>query len=76
VQESARRQSEKLQGKTMAGLVEEVNTQTKGYVTARLSNNMIVHVPGDASMIGSFYPIHLEECRGFYYFGTVCGDRC
>ncbi|MBR7046426.1 MAG: tRNA (N6-isopentenyl adenosine(37)-C2)-methylthiotransferase MiaB [Lachnospiraceae bacterium] len=76
VQESARRQSEKLQGKTMTGLVEEVNTQTQGYVTARLSNNMIVHVPGDASMIGSFYPIHLEECRGFYYFGTVCGDRC
>ena len=55
----------------MEGLVEELNSQKEGYVTCRLSNNMIVHVPGDASLIGTYQPVRLEECRGFYYFGRI-----
>ena len=75
VQQSARERSAALEGRIMEGLVEEVNTQKEGYVTCRLSNNMIVHVPGDASMIGKFYPVKLSECRGFYYFGEITGDE-
>ena len=71
VQESARTRSAALAGRVMEGLVEEVNSQKEGYVTCRLSNNMIVHVPGDASLIGRFVPVLLEECRGFYYFGII-----
>ena len=71
VQESARTRSAALAGRVMEGLVEEVNSQKEGYVTCRLSNNMIVHVPGDASLIGRFVPVLLEECRGFYYFGKI-----
>lgn len=71
VQEHARRRTQALQGRVMMGLVEEVNRQKEGYVTARLSNNMIVHVPGDCSLIGTFQPVRLEECRGFYYFGRI-----
>ena len=44
-------------------------------MTCRLSNNMIVHVPGDASMIGRFVPVLLEDCRGFYYFGKIVDDQ-
>ncbi|HBA47858.1 MAG TPA: tRNA (N6-isopentenyl adenosine(37)-C2)-methylthiotransferase MiaB [Lachnospiraceae bacterium] len=38
-------------------------------VTGRLSNNTIVHVPGDASMIGKIVQVSLDECHGFYYIG-------
>ena len=37
----------------------------------RLSNNMIVHVPGDALLIGKTVRVSLDECRGFYYMGTI-----
>ena len=75
VQRNARMRSIALQGQVHEALVEEVNTRNEGYVSARLSNNMIVHVPGDASMIGKFYPVKLSECRGFYYFGEITGDE-
>ena len=75
VQETARMQAQRLQGRIMTGLVEEVNSQDASLVSARLSGNMIVHIPGDASMIGSFIPIRLEECHGFYYFGTAAGNE-
>ena len=71
VQECARIRSEALTGRIMKGLVEEINGQDERYVTARLSNNMLVHVPGDASMIGQYYNIRLTECRGFYFFGEI-----
>ena len=75
VQETARTQAQRLEGRVMTGLVEEVNSQDTSLVTARLSGNMIVHIPGDASMIGSFLPIRLEECHGFYYFGTALESK-
>ena len=71
VQECARERSQALTGRIFEGLVEEVNEQDEHYVTARLSNNMLVHVPGDPSMIGKYYPVRLIECRGFYFFGEI-----
>lgn len=71
VQKNARMRAEALSGSVMEGLVEEVNSQREGYVTCRLSTNMVVHVPGDASMIGSYVPVLLKECKGFYYFGRI-----
>ena len=71
VQKSARERAQLLEGRVMEALVEEVNAQKEGYVTGRLSTNMVGHVPGDASMIGSYVPVLLEECRGFYYFGKT-----
>ena len=72
VQDTAREQAMKHQGKVMEALIEEVNESDAGMVTGRLSNNMVVHVPGDASMIGRILPVSLEECHGFYYIGKVC----
>ena len=71
VQKSARERAQLLEGRVMEALVEEVNAQKEGYVTGRLSTNMVVHVPGDASLIGKYVPVLLEECRGFYYFGKI-----
>ncbi len=44
-------------------------------VTGRLSNNTIVHLPGDASMIGKIVPVSLDECHGFYYIGHCILDE-
>ena len=69
VQETAREQVAKYQGQVMEALIEEVNESDVSLVTGRLSNNTIVHLPGDASMIGQILPVSLDECHGFYYTG-------
>ena len=69
VQETAREQVRLLAGKTMEALVEEVNEHDASLVTGRLSNNTLVHFPGDASLIGKIVPVRLEEYKGFYYLG-------
>lgn len=51
-------------------LVEEVNSQNKTLLTGRLSNNMLVHFPGDESLIGKIVPVYLKESKGFYYIGV------
>lgn len=75
VQKSAREQAAKLSGRTLCALAEEVNAQEPGMITCRLSNNLLVHVRGDARMVGRFYDVRLDECRNFYYFGTVLGEN-
>ncbi len=69
VQDISREMAERFTGTQQTVLVEEPNRQIDGYVTGRLSNNHVVHLPGDASLIGKFVNIRLEECRGFYYMG-------
>lgn len=71
VQETAHGRAQHLTGRTMEALAEEVNVKDTRYITARLSNNMLVHVPGDPSMVGKMLQVRLDDCRGFYFFGTV-----
>ncbi len=52
-------------------LVESVNDQDATLVTGRLSNNILVHFPGDESMIGRIISVELIECKGFYYLGKI-----
>ena len=59
------------QGMVQSALVESVDDHEPGMVTGRLSSNLLVHFPGDASMIGSICPVLLRECRGFYYIGEI-----
>jgi tRNA-2-methylthio-N6-dimethylallyladenosine synthase len=70
VQNTAKEQSLRWQGQVLDALVEEENTSMDGYVTGRLSNNMIVHFEGCKEMIGNIVPVKLDECRGFYYMGS------
>jgi len=69
VQESARQRAALLQGQVLEALVEEADGHEEGLVTGRLSNNMLVHFPGGRGLIGTYVPVRLEECRGFYYMG-------
>ena len=71
VQDTARERVGRLQGQTMEALVEEVNEQDASLLTGRLSNNTIVHFPGDSSLIGSIVKVNLKECHGFYYIGEM-----
>lgn len=71
VQDTAKERALLLQGKVMEALVEEQNEQDTSLVTGRLSNNMLVHFPGDASDIGKLVMVSLDECHGFYYTGHI-----
>ncbi len=69
VQEISKEQSEKVQGQVLPVLVEQQNEQDDSLVTGRLSNNLLVHFPGNKEMIGTIVDVHLKECKGFYYLG-------
>ncbi len=71
VQDISGKMAERFTGTEQAVLVEEPNRQMEGYMTGRLGNNHVVHFPGNSSMIGKILPVRLEECRGFYYMGTL-----
>lgn len=71
VQETARQQAMKLQGKVMDVLVEEVNEHDETLMTGKLSNNMTVHFPGCKDLIGKIVNVKLLECKGFYYLGEM-----
>ncbi len=71
VQETAKEQVSRYQGQIMDALVEEVNEHDASLMTGRLSNNTLVHFPGDESLIGQIVNVKLVECRGFYYIGEM-----
>ncbi len=69
VQETAREQVGRYQGQIADVLVEEINENDSTLVTGRMSNNTLVHFPGDASLVGKIVNVSLDECHGFYYMG-------
>lgn len=69
VQKISKEMAERFTRTEQMVLIEEVNERKSGYVTGRLSNNHVVHLPGDASLIGKIKKVYLEECKGFYYMG-------
>lgn len=52
-------------------LVEEENAQDQSLLTGRLSNNLLVHFPGDKALIGRIVEVYLAESKGFYYMGRL-----
>ena len=73
VQEIGREMSSRDTGTVQEVLVEEQNSQDPHLVTGRLSNNLLVHFPGDVSLIGQLCKVELLECKGFYYMGRKVG---
>ena len=59
------------EGTTQEVLIESVSDHDSTMVTGRMSNNLLVHLKGEASMIGSYVNAHLTECKGFYYLGEL-----
>ena len=68
VKERAEERCARFTGQTMDVLVEELNREP-GLVTGRTPYNIVVHLPGDETMIGKIIPVKLVRCLGFYYIG-------
>ncbi len=71
VQETAREQADRFTGRCEAVLVEGVNEHDEALLTGRMSNNTLVHFPGDKALIGEIVNVRLNECHGFYYMGQI-----
>lgn len=71
VQKIGAEKAETLTGTRQKVLVEDVNAQDEQLVTGRLSNNSVVHIRGGKELIGQIVEVTLDECRGFYYMGTL-----
>ena len=71
VQQIAARQCSRFTDTVQEVLVESVNDHDPSLMTGRMGNNLLVHFPGETSMIGKLISVHLKECRGFYYIGEV-----
>ena len=71
VQTISKKMAERFTGNEETVLVEEKNSQMDGYVTGRLGNNHVVHFEGSEELIGKLIRVRLDECRGFYYMGTM-----
>lgn len=71
VQKISCEMAERFTGTKQMVLIEEENKRMQGYLDGRLSNNHVVHLKGDASLIGKIVEVRLDECRGFYYMGSL-----
>ncbi len=71
VQQISRRKAKNYTGSLQSVLVENVNSQDATLVSGRMSNNSIVHFPGDDNLIGKIVNVKLSECKGFYYIGEL-----
>ncbi|MDO4522840.1 MAG: tRNA (N6-isopentenyl adenosine(37)-C2)-methylthiotransferase MiaB [Eubacteriales bacterium] len=74
VQGISRERTARFTGETLPVLVEEVNDHDASLMTGRLSTNLLVHFPGDASLIGKIVNVKLEECKGFYFLGSMAEE--
>lgn len=74
VQEISTAKAGRLTGSIQTVLVESVNDQDPALVTGKLDNHATVHLPGAKELVGRLVQVRLEECRGFYYYGTIADD--
>ncbi|MDO4265444.1 MAG: tRNA (N6-isopentenyl adenosine(37)-C2)-methylthiotransferase MiaB [Eubacteriales bacterium] len=71
IDEISAEESGKDAGKIMDVLVEDRDEGREGFLTGRLSNNVLVHFPGKPSLIGKIVNVKLTEAKGFYYIGEL-----
>lgn len=71
VQEIAAEKTLKYVGAETTALIEDIDDHEDGFVTGRLGNNMVVHVKGDAGLVGRIVKVRLNEAKGFYYLGEI-----
>ncbi len=71
VQQKAAEKTGRFEGMTVPVLVEEPNDHDETMVTGRMSQNIVVHFHGPASLIGKIVNVRLLCCKGFYYIGEM-----
>lgn len=70
VQEKGRVASSRFEG-TIQEVLVETESKDKGVLTGRTQYNLLVHFPGDLSLMGQYVSVRLDTCKGFYYLGTL-----
>ncbi|MDO4340395.1 MAG: tRNA (N6-isopentenyl adenosine(37)-C2)-methylthiotransferase MiaB [Eubacteriales bacterium] len=73
VQEKGRAASSRFTGTVKEVLVEE-ESKDAGVLTGRTEHNLLVHFPGSKDLIGKYVNVSLDECKGFYYFGSIVNE--
>ena len=71
VQEVSKERTGGLEGQIVTVLFEEINDHDDTMLTGRMSNNTLVHVVADKSLIGKIVNVKLMESKGFYYMGEL-----
>ncbi len=71
VQQIAAQKAQRLVGSVQEVLVESVNEQDASLVTGKTEHNFTVHLPGTAELVGQLVDVRLDQCRGFYYYGSI-----
>ncbi len=74
VQDIGHEETKKYEGQILPVLIEDINEQDPSLVSGKLDNSVTVHVKGCESMIGHLYNVRLDECKGFYYMGTIIDE--
>ena len=65
----------RFEGQTAEVMVEEINAQDASLLTGRMENNILVHFPGNADLIGHLVPVRLTKAHGFYYTGELLKEE-
>lgn len=70
VQEKGRIASSRFEG-TIQEVLVETESKDAGILTGRTQYNLLVHFPGERSLLGSYVKVRLDTCKGFYYLGSL-----
>ena len=70
VGETSAAEAAKLNGETVTVLCEEYKAK-EGLMTGRMDNNLLVHFPAEEELLGSLVRVSLDECKGFYFLGSL-----
>ena len=71
VSETSHEHIKRYEGCDMDVLVEDIDDHDSDFLTGRMTNNILVHFKGDKELIGTVVNVHMDECKGFYYMGTM-----
>ena len=59
-------------GEASDGRTPETGEDAVTALTGRLGNNLLVHFEGRKSLVGEIVRVHIDECKDFYYLGSLC----
>lgn len=75
LKEEIDRRNERLLGRTLMVMAEEVNQHDPSMLTGRSGENYLVHFHGDPSLIGQIIPVRIDEQMTYYLTGTLQTDK-
>ena len=75
VHDTAAERCARFEGREMSVLVEQESRHGNGWLSGRISHNLLVHFRGPASWIGTVRPVRITESKGFYLMGESMTDE-